>query len=269
MSKKVKSLIVVLLIFSAILLGCTSQEEKDAIDAFESASANVEKLNSDLDKNISDAETLIQTNEKALDETAIAELETAVSTAKSAKIIIPEQPKEIESIKSETDKLNSTDYTNIIQQITDSKTKYENSIKQLKQVTAPTEAFIIERVQAVEGVTGVSAATEENDPNGQLGKQGGYTSQVFFSYNLVNQDEVSGNSIIEKGTDSGGSIEVYNTIEEAENRNSYLSSFDGGIFASGSHNTLGTIVVRTSNELTASQQKELEAKLINSLIELK
>ena len=59
------------------------------------------------------------------------------------------------------------------------------------------------------------------------------------------------------------------TIEEAENRNSYLSSFDGGIFASGSHNTLGTIVVRTSNELTASQQKELEAKLINSLIELK
>ena len=41
------------------------------------------------------------------------------------------------------------------------------------------------------------------------------------------------------------------------------------MFASGSHTVVGTTIVRTSDELTASQQKELETKLINSLVELK
>ena len=38
--------------------------------------------------------------------------------------------------------------------------------------------------------------------------------------------------------------------------NDYLAAFDGGIFASGSHTVVGTVLVRTSNELTASQQKK-------------
>lgn len=269
MQNKSKTLVVALLMFVVVLSGCTSEEEKAAIMAFQEASAKIESMNIDLEKSISDAEALIATNEKALDETVIGVLETAVSTAKSSKITIPEQPAELDSIKSETERLNNIDYGSLIQQITDSKKAYENSVKQLKQVTAPTEAFVIERIQSVEGVTGVSAVTEDNDPNGNLGKQGGYTAQVYFSYNLVNQAEVIGNSIIDKGTDGGGSLEVYNTIEEAESRNSYLGTFDGGMFASGSHKVVGTILVRTSDKLTASQQKELEERLVSSLIELK
>lgn len=269
MSNKLKTLGVALLMFAVVLSGCTSKEEKAAIDAFKEASAKIESMNIDLDKSISDAETLIATNEKAFDKNAIGALETAVSTAKASKATIPEQPKDLEAIKSETEKLNNTDYSGLLQQIADSKKAYEDSIKQLKQVTAPTESFVIECIQAVEGVTGVSAVTEDNDPNGKLGKQGGYTAQIFFSYNLVNQANVSGNSIIDKGTNCGGSIEVYNTAEEAESRNSYLASFDGGVFATGSHKVVGTAIVRTSDELTASQQKDLEEKLINSLIKLK
>lgn len=44
---------------------------------------------------------------------------------------------------------------------------------------------------------------------------------------------------------------------------------DGGIFSPGSHRVVGTVIIRTSNQLTASQQKELEEKLIASLTELK
>ena len=269
MSNKFKALVICLLVFVVVLSGCTSKEEKAAIDAFKEASTKVEALNSELDKSVLDAETIIATNEKAFDENAIGTLETAVSTAKSSKVTIPEQPKELESIKIEIEKLNNTDYTSLLQQIADSRKAYEDSVKQLKQVTVPTEAFVIERVQAVEGVTGVSAVTEDNDPNEKLGKQGGYTAQIYFSYNLVNQADVIGNSIIDKGTDSGGSIEVYSSVEEAENRNSYLSQFDGSILASGSHKVVGTMIVRTSDELTASQQKELEEKLVNSMIKLK
>lgn len=269
MSKKLLMSCIFSLLFTIIISGCTSNEEKTAISEFTKAVANVETLNTELDQYISEAEALITANETPFDSNTVTALETAVSTAKSTKISIPEQPQKLEEIKNETEKLNKVDYSDITQQILDAKKAYEDSIKQLKQVTAPTEAFVIERVQAVEGITGVSAVTEENDPNGNLGKQGGYTAQVYFSYNLVDQTSVSGNSIIDKGTDCGGSIEVYNTAEEAENRNAYLASFDGGIFASGSHTVVGTTIIRTSDKLTASQQKELETKLINSLIALK
>lgn len=57
----------------------------------------------------------------------------------------------------------------------------------------------------------------------------------------------------------------YPNASDAEKRNDYLASFDGSIFASGSHTVVGTVLVRTSDELTASQQKALEANIIAEL----
>lgn len=54
-----------------------------------------------------------------------------------------------------------------------------------------------------------------------------HTAQVSFLSNLVNQGEIEGNTIIDKGTDCGGSIEVYATPEDAQNRETYLSGFVG------------------------------------------
>ena len=123
-------------------------------------------------------------------------------------------------------------------------------------------------MKKVENIIDISAATEDNDPNKNLNKAGGYTAQVFFSSDLVNQSEVYGTTIIEKGTAAGGSIEVYSNVEDANSRNEYLAAFDGGFFASGSHTVIGTVVVRTSDELTASQQKTLEANIIAALTEI-
>lgn len=78
-----------------------------------------------------------------------------------------------------------------------------------------------------------------------------------------------GDTPIERATDGGGCIEVYETVEYAEARNTYLASYDGTIFSGGSHTVCGTIVVRTSDELTATQQKELEEMIIAALIELR
>ena len=130
---------------------------------------------------------------------------------------------------------------------------------------APSEEYVISCLQKVPGIIDIEAVTETNDPNGQLNKASGYISQVYFSYSLVNQDGVYGNSVIEKGTIAGGSIEVYRNVNDAKKRNDYLSAFDGGVLTSGSHCVIGTVVVRTSNELTASQQKLLENNVIYSL----
>lgn len=61
----------------------------------------------------------------------------------------------------------------------------------------------------------------------------------------------------------------YAPHQEAEKRNTYLSAFDGGILDPGSHYVYGTVVIRTSRHLTASQQTALTEKIYNKLIELK
>ncbi len=111
--------------------------------------------------------------------------------------------------------------------------------------------------------------TESNDPNGNLNKQGGYTASIYFTDNQVTE-AVEGADIVDKGTDAGGNIEVYKTSDEAKSRNAYLSAFDGqGILNPGSHYVYGTVVIRTSRHLTASQQTALTEKIYNKLIELK
>lgn len=122
----------------------------------------------------------------------------------------------------------------------------------------PTEEFIIAGLREIPNIVDIAAATEYNDPNGQLNKEGGYISHVFFSVDVIDQDQIYGVTLIDKGTDAGGSIEVYKTKRDAEKRDRYLASFDGTVLTSGSHKVVGTCVVRTSHELAASLQNILE-----------
>ena len=240
----------------------------DVIEKYNVARTAAEKKNAELDNAISVAETLILKNEPALDETLIPVLETAISEAKAAKQSIPEMPETENEIISVNNALNGIDYSDILSNLSGKQSALERSIKQYALVNAPTEAYIIECLKKVPNIIDISAVTEDNDPNGHLNKAGGYTAQVYFSSDLLNQDEIDGITVIDKGTDCGGSIEVYSTAEEANARNDYLASFDGGIFASGSHTVVGTVLVRTSDKLTASQQKEMEANIIEVLIEI-
>lgn len=124
-----------------------------------------------------------------------------------------------------------------------------------------TQDSIIDALKKVPNVVAVAVATEYNDPNGQLNKAGGYIADIFFSVDVVNQKLITGNTLVEKGTDAGGSIEIYPTQKDAEKRNEYLSTFDGGVLSSGSHKVVGTCVIRTSDTMTASLQNILEGNL--------
>ena len=131
----------------------------------------------------------------------------------------------------------------------------------------PEESFVIERLKLVPEIAVIGAATEDHDPNGQLNKQGGYTAQIYFSSTLISPNAANRtpDQVIEDGTDGGGSIEIYKTTEEAKKREDYLGSFDGTAFSSGSHTVVGSCLIRTSRDLTASQQSALEASIIEAL----
>lgn len=268
-----KKAISIFMILSLILMafsGCSLSEKKAAIEAYNSALENATAKNNELGSIITNSESLIEKGEPAYDADLLLSLQSAVADAKDALIELPtEMPKNLEEIKAVTnDTLSKVDYSSHIEKISKATDAYETSVKQMKQVTCPDEAFIIERLKTIDGIMEIAPATEDNDPNGNLGKQGGYTAQVYFSYNGVNQSDVYGSDVIDKGTDCGGSIEVYKTVEEVKNRNDYLANFDGTAFASGSHTICGTILVRTSDYLKASQQQELEKAIIDALLEI-
>lgn len=58
-------------------------------------------------------------------------------------------------------------------------------------------------------------------------------------------------------------------LGDAEARDAYLSGFDGaGMLSPGSHRVVGTLVIRTSDALSASDQKKLENRIVDALIKL-
>lgn len=244
------------------------QDFINSIAVFEEAKSSLEDKNIELDKAVSDANSLVNGKNTALDESLRSSLETKISETKAVKLTAPTMAETVKDIDTQTTEMNTTDYSDVLKSLDESYTALNNSIKQYKLVNNPTESYVIRCLEKVEHVIGISAVTEDNDPNGHLGKTGGYTATVYFTCDWVNQSNVYGNTIIEKGTDGGGAIEVYANVEDAESRNSYLAGFDGGLLASGSHTVVGTCVIRTSDKLAASKQKELEAAVIETLIKL-
>lgn len=141
----------------------------------------------------------------------------------------------------------------------------ENSVG-LDLVDAPTEEYILSCLENTPNIVEVAAVTEENDPNGDLNEEGGYYSAVFFSVDVINQNEVNGEGLIDKGTDAGGCIEAYKTEEDAQSRDEYLSNYDDSwLFNAGYHTVIGTLVIRTSQKLSESDQVQLESNIINML----
>lgn len=237
---------------------------------FNAAVKEVEAKNTELTSAMNDAQKILDKKEAVYDNTTKEAFITALSDAKAAQRKIPDLPKKTADINAETKKLSEPlDYSSVINAISEKQTAYQNSVLQMKQITNPNEDFVIQRLKGIPNISGYQAVTEDHDPNGNLNKQGGYTSTVYFSTPLIDQSSVYGNDIVDKGTECGGAIEVYASEEDAEKRDSYLASFDdAGMLNSGSHKVLGTIVIRTSTKLTATQQNEFTNNITNKLLEL-
>lgn len=237
---------------------------------FNAAVKEVEAKNTELTSAMNDAQKILDKKEAVYDNTTKEAFITALSDAKAAQRKIPDLPKKTADINAETKKLSEPlDYSSVINAISEKQTAYQNSVLQMKQITNPNEDFVIQRLKGIPNISGYQAVTEDRDPNGNLNKQGGYTSTVYFSTPLIDQSSVYGNDIVDKGTECGGAIEVYASEEDAKKRDSYLASFDGaGMLNSGSHKVLGTIVIRTSTKLTATQQNEFTNNITNKLLEL-
>ncbi|MEE1273475.1 MAG: hypothetical protein UHI81_03125 [Olegusella sp.] len=235
---------------------------------FEVAAADVQAKNDELDGAIENLNELATDGGEPLDPATTDAANAAIADARKAERAVPEEPGSADELNAAADKLSEPlDYSAQLASIETARTALEDSIARRALVEQPTGDYVVARLQTLDGVSDVAAVTEENDPNGQLNKAGGYTASVYFRHAWVDwgANYLSGSSI-DAGTDGGGCVEVYPTVEDAERRNEYLASFDGnGMLSPGGHEVCGTCVIRTSNYLTASQQQDLTAQMIAAL----
>lgn len=138
----------------------------------------------------------------------------------------------------------------------------------VKQITAPSETWVMERLQNVEIISEAQAVTEDQNPDGLLNAEGGYSSCIYFTVDAALPDEVPGDTIVEKGTAAGGAVEVYPTLADAEARVEYLSGFDDTILYSGSYAIIGTMVVRVSYKLNDTDQLNITDYITYALTSL-
>ena len=266
MKKMIAVTVAVLLMLT--LAGCAkSEEELAAEDAFNAEVTRIQAELEERDEDVEAAQAVVDDERPALDDSLKPALQTAISDASAIEFDAPKVPKGVDNINAATEELKKITFADQLQSLKDATKALSDSIKKYELVNAPEEAYVIKCLKTVKDIDGIAAATEDHDPNGNLHKDGGYTAQVFFSSPLVDHSYMD-NDIIEAGTDGGGSIEVYKTAEEATKREEYLAGFDGTVTSSGSHEVVGTCIVRTSDSLTATQQKELEGAIIEALTKI-
>ncbi len=266
------------------------------IAPYNEAVGEIEEKNGELQDALDEAQEVINQGEEPFEEETLTNLKDVMSEASDAKVEVPEELAQYEELtvdgEAKKDELESLteqaktdtaalkaftlpdipsvpDYTSELDNLAEAQLLYEDSITGLKQVTAPSDDFVMERLQTVDTITEMDAVTEDHDPNGQLNKQGGYTGCIYFRDTQVNWStlyiESGKDNVIDVGCDGGGAIEIYKTVKEAEARDTYLASFDGTAFTSGSHYVYGTIIVRTSDELSGTKQVELTDKIVEAL----
>ena len=128
----------------------------------------------------------------------------------------------------------------------------------------PSESYIIECLEKVDLVVAYGAVTKDNDPNRKLNEPDGYTSCVYFASSLLgwSADDYSPKSVVNAGTDVGGCIEVYRTVNDAVKRKEYLDSWGS---LAGYSVVKGSVVIRTSGKLEGEDQKTLEQAVVTAL----
>lgn len=164
---------------------------------------------------------------------------------------------------------NETNFIEADKRITDLQNEIEKLLSEYSvayRLDTLNEEDIVKSLKSIKNVISIETVSKNNDPNQLLDKEHGYVSCVYFSLDLIDQTKIPGTSVIKKGTDCGGCIELYSNVEDANNRINYLSQFDNSLLYSGSYAIIGKSVIRASYLLDNQQQITITNQICEALI---
>ena len=271
------------------------------VDTYNTKISGAEKANAQLSEVLADAQAVLDSGEIPFDADVTLLLKTAIEEAQRKVVKTPSSlekmdtydiealladnpdieaatatvndeleklTQEIADVESADAQLQIPNYNKQINEITDAKEQFEISCAVQKQIIYPTQDFVLNKLADVENVAVIACVTEDNDINGKLGTEGGYTAQIFFSSPLLKTESITEDELLEIGTDAGGSVEIYATEQDARARDEYLASFDDTKYDTGKHTVVGTMIVRVSTNLTTTKQDMFSEEIIDALLSL-
>ena len=159
MKKRTKIIIIaVITIVVLIAGGCGAyfgyfKPHNEAVDTYNVVISNIKEKNKQLDTEIKKLQKLVDNTDKPLDKSTVDAAKEAIKDAGASKIVVGEMPKGTEDILNKAKELSvPIDYSDKITALSDAYTNLENSKKQYKQVTNPTEEFVIQRLLTVDDI---------------------------------------------------------------------------------------------------------------------
>jgi len=262
--------IIIIIILLILRFTIFNKSWKEANDKYTISYEIVYNKNIELDNLIKKAEKLVNSKNKALDEVIRKNLVSEIRKAKESKKELTIKPVLIKKIIKETNKLNKVNYENTIEILKSLYDELNLSIKKYNLVDNPAEEYVVSRLKEINEIYNITPYTEDTDKDRYLGKPKRYYSKIVFQHKKVEHYGLENNlmSITEVGNSAGGCVEIFKTVEDAENRNQELKDLEGTNRSPGSHKVIGTILIRTSDDLTKSQQEKLEEKIIEVLTKL-
>ena len=241
------------------------REYNAAIAPFNEAASGIADANNTLQGVLDAAQAVLGKGEKAYEPDTQDELESAVKKAGKAFAEVPVQidpleeqalpvsfsTKELELAQHEAETaLNAVgearekipdvpdvpDYKKELDAVRTAQKKYEDSVQKLANVTSPPDSFVMERVEKIKTVAAAEAVTADNDPNGLLGKNGGYIGCVYFLDERVDRDLLPQEAFAkehEKAAEDGDDAGSESSEEAAASAGTEESSSDDAADSTG------------------------------------
>ena len=241
------------------------REYNAAIAPFNEAASGIADANNTLQGVLDAAQAVLDKGEKAYEPDTQDELESAVKKAGKAFAEVPVQidpleeqalpvsfsTKELELAQHEAETaLNAVgearekipdvpdvpDYKKELDAVRTAQKKYEDSVQKLANVTSPPDSFVMERVEKIKTVAAAEAVTADNDPNGLLGKNGGYIGCVYFLDERVDRDLLPQEAFAkehEKAAEDGDDAGSESSEEAAASAGTEESSSDDAADSTG------------------------------------
>ena len=143
--------------------------------------------------------------------------------------------------------------------------RINENIAIVNKITNPNVEDVVKNLRKVRNISKIEVVSDEDKKSDLFFYDGMFKDCAYFTSDLV-KDVIDGQTPVEKGTDAGGCVEIYETVERAHERFDYLMGFDNTIYYSGQFITVGTMIVRTSYLLSDEENSELVNEIVNALI---
>ena len=265
------------------------REYNAAIAPFNEAASGIADANNTLQGVLDAAQAVLDKGEKAYEPDTQDELESAVKKAGKAFAEVPVQidpleeqalpvsfsTKELELAQHEAETaLNAVgearekipdvpdvpDYKKELDAVRTAQKKYEDSVQKLANVTSPPDSFVMERVEKIKTVAAAEAVTADNDPNGLLGKNGGYIGCVYFLDERVDRDLLPQEAFAkehEKAAEDGDDAGSESSEEAAASAGTEESSSDDAADSTGAAES--SEAAASAGTAESSEQAEAQA----------